>query len=328
MASDDALGDARARTSTEIDPVDIGLPVEPVRAAHGAPVVEHIRAALDARTRTLLAHDPGTRTGSDPEDLHRMRVSVRRMRAVLKAGRSWLERDWCRALRAELGWLGRGLGPVRDLDVQLAGLRGEREELDEPERAPATRLIDELAARREAARTELLRMMRAERYRRLLRSLGEAVDGGPPTASAPPAESDALYELVRDGVRTIERAVDRLGDPPTDQRLHALRIAAKRLRYCAELAVPVFDGVVGEVLAAAEKLQDVLGVHQDAVVAEEWLWWLTHGDGQGTEPATALTTDPEAVFVAGRLAERARARRVEQREAWWPAWRALRRLEL
>ncbi|SDJ70262.1 CHAD domain-containing protein [Actinopolyspora mzabensis] len=326
MSSDDARADTRDRTSTGTDPVDIGLPPEPVRAAHGASVVEHIRAALDTRTRTLLAHDPGTRSGSDPEDLHRMRVSVRRMRAVLKAGRSWLERDWCRSLRAELGWLGRGLGPVRDLDVQLAGLRREREELDEPERPPATRLIDELAAWRDSARTELLEMMRAERYERLLRSLGEAVHDGPPTASAPPRGSDALYELVRDGVTTIERAVGDLGDPPTDERLHALRIAAKRLRYCAELAVPVFDGGVEEVLAAAEKLQDELGVHQDAVVTEEWLWWLTHGDEQGAEPAPVR--DPELVFVAGRLAERARARRVRQREAWWSAWRELRRLEL
>ncbi|SFD58383.1 CHAD domain-containing protein [Actinopolyspora alba] len=326
MSSDDARDDARNRTSAGTDPVDIGLPAEPVRAARGASVVEHIRAALDTRTRALLAHDPGTRSGSDPEDLHRMRVSVRRMRAVLKAGRSWLERDWCRSLRAELGWLGRGLGPVRDLDVQLAGLREERDELDEAERRPATRLIDELTERRESARADLLEMMRAERYERLLRSLGEAVHEGPPTASTPPAESDALYELVRGGVRTVERAVGRLGDPPTDERLHALRIEAKRLRYCAELAVPVFDGVVKDVLAAAEKLQDVLGVHQDAVVTEEWLWWLTHGDENGSEPAPVR--DPEVVFVAGRLAERARARRVRQREAWWPAWRKLLRLEL
>ncbi|SDP21425.1 CHAD domain-containing protein [Actinopolyspora xinjiangensis] len=326
MSSTDARDAARDRTSPGADPVDIGLPAEPVRAAHGASVVEHVRAALDARTRVLLAHEAGTRSGADPEDLHRMRVSVRRMRAVLKAGRSWLQPGWCRELRSELGWLGRGLGPVRDLDVQLAELRERHEELDRAEREPAARLLDELARRRESARAELLEMMRGDRYQRLLRSLGEAVADGLPSSADPPSGNEALYELVRNRLGKVERAVRRLDDPPRDEGLHALRIETKRLRYCAELAVPVFDGAVREVLDAAEKLQDVLGAHQDAVVTEEWLRYLTHHDEHGSEPTMA--SDPEAVFVAGRLAERARARRVRQREAWWPVWRTLRRLEL
>ncbi len=32
----------------------------------------------------ILAHDPGTRLGDDPEDLHDLRVAVRRLRAILK----------------------------------------------------------------------------------------------------------------------------------------------------------------------------------------------------------------------------------------------------
>ena len=32
----------------------------------------------------MLAHDPGTRLGDDPEDLHDLRVAVRRLRAILK----------------------------------------------------------------------------------------------------------------------------------------------------------------------------------------------------------------------------------------------------
>ncbi|MBW0094267.1 CHAD domain-containing protein, partial [Pseudonocardia sp. KRD-188] len=73
----------------------------------------------------MLAHDPGTRTGEDIEDLHQMRVSVRRMRAALKAARPLLDPVWADGLRAELGWLGGALGPVRDLDVMLLRLRAE-----------------------------------------------------------------------------------------------------------------------------------------------------------------------------------------------------------
>ena len=64
----------------------IALPA-PVTAAPADPAPHHVRAALDLRLRALLRHDPGARSGTDIEDLHQMRVSVRRMRAALKAAR-------------------------------------------------------------------------------------------------------------------------------------------------------------------------------------------------------------------------------------------------
>ena len=107
---------------------------EPVIAGPEDPATHHVRAALDLRLRALLRHDPDTRSGADPEDLHQMRVSVRRMRASLKAARPLLDATWADDLRAELGWLGSALGPVRDLDVLLLRLRGEIATLPAPER--------------------------------------------------------------------------------------------------------------------------------------------------------------------------------------------------
>jgi Uncharacterized conserved protein len=83
---------------------------EPLTAAPSDPPTHHVRAALDLRLRALLEHDPGTRTGVDIEDLHQMRVSVRRMRAALKAALPLLDTSWADGLRAELGWLAGGSG--------------------------------------------------------------------------------------------------------------------------------------------------------------------------------------------------------------------------
>ena len=47
-------------------------------------------AYLRAQRDALLDHDPGTRLGRDPEDLHDMRVAVRRLRAALAGRRRWL----------------------------------------------------------------------------------------------------------------------------------------------------------------------------------------------------------------------------------------------
>ena len=99
---------ARARTSTK-----------------GAPPGEALGIALEAEYRALLAHDPGTRRGDDPEDLHQLRVATRRLRAFLRAARPLVDGEWAESLREELGWLGGHLGPARDLDVMLGRLRAE-----------------------------------------------------------------------------------------------------------------------------------------------------------------------------------------------------------
>ncbi|HXL43219.1 MAG TPA: CHAD domain-containing protein, partial [Gaiellaceae bacterium] len=81
-----------------------------------APPLESLGALLAAQLRALQSHDPGVRLGTDPEDLHRVRVAVRRSRAILRGARPLLDEQWADSLRAELGWLGQALGPVRDLD--------------------------------------------------------------------------------------------------------------------------------------------------------------------------------------------------------------------
>jgi CHAD domain-containing protein len=104
-------------------PVTLG---EPVRSRPSDPAVHQLRAALDTRLRALLAHDPGTRTGEDPEDLHQMRVAVRRMRATLTAARPLLDRIWADDLAAASG-----RKPVRKLvesTVALQDVLGEHQD--------------------------------------------------------------------------------------------------------------------------------------------------------------------------------------------------------
>ena len=53
----------------------------------GTPAGAALGIALGEQARRLLLHDPGVRLGSDPEDLHQLRVATRRLRAFLRAGR-------------------------------------------------------------------------------------------------------------------------------------------------------------------------------------------------------------------------------------------------
>ena len=283
----------------------------PLTAAPQDSPAHHVRAALDLRLRALLAHDPGTREGADIEHLHQMRVAVRRMRAALKAARPLLDAVWADDLRAELGWLGRALGPVRDLDVLLLRLHGEIATLPDREQAAGTELVAALLEEHAAARSEMLAVLESGRYQNLLERLADAIRLPLPTPSATQVQPE-LVDLVRAEVRTLTKAVRRAGDDPPDQTLHDLRIRGKRVRYVGELVEPMLGEPVKRLLKATAGLQEVLGDHQDACVAEQRLRGLL--DGLGEYP------DAHVVFVAGRLVERERARATQKRAEWWTAW--------
>src|SRR5262249_62245725 len=106
-----------------------------------APVAEALGLRLREQVTALVSHDPGTRLGSDPEDLHQLRVATRRLRAFLRAARPLLTRGPTEDLRAELSWLGSALGPVRDLDVLVEHFTLELQRLaragDAPPALPA-----------------------------------------------------------------------------------------------------------------------------------------------------------------------------------------------
>jgi CHAD domain-containing protein len=291
-------------------PVELGLPPEPATARRKDPPAVHVRARLDSQLRALLQHEAGTRSGVDPEDLHDMRVTIRRLRAAVNAEGAGLG-ETAAPLQEELKWLGNALGPVRDLDVQLERLRAEAAGFEDSERVAVERLLSGLVDERKAARKRMLAAMRTKRYPALLESLASA------TASTPVAETNgqpdqAVISVIYKPYRKLYKAVRALGENPPDEELHALRIKGKRLRYAAELVGDAGKEPVKNLVKATKAFQEVLGEHQDAAVAEETIRRLRAGH-----------EDPEVIFVAGRLVEREHARRVEYREQWRNKWAAV-----
>ncbi|AHH94309.1 CHAD domain-containing protein [Kutzneria viridogrisea] len=265
----------------------------------------HVRAAVHGNLLAMLHHEAGSRTGEDPEDLHQLRVAVRRLRAVLKTVPGCV--PGCPELRAELGWLGGALGPVRDLDVLIDRLREEAEDFPEEERAAVEALIAGLVTDRLAARRLLVAALNSARYRALLHALAEASRSPLPADPGPD-----LMHLVRKPYRKLHKAVLALAEDPPDEDLHRLRIMGKRLRYAAELAAPIAGRKVKALLKATKELQEVLGEHQDACVAEQEVRRLLAAQGE--------VIDWDLVFAAGRLVEREHVRRTRYRALWQGTW--------
>ena len=270
------------------------------------PSKPQLQAFFLRQYQQILAHDPGTRLGDDPEDLHDLRVAVRRLRAILKVAAPPLDETWADELRGELDWLGGALGHVRDLDVMLARLRKEKSRLGDDEQRDFAPLLRKLQRQRTTHRRSLLAALDSSRYTDLLDRL-EETGRRPHTASVRPT----AQEIAEAQFSKLRKAVRKLGREPSDDDLHSVRIKGKRARYAAELASPGAGKGVAKLIDAAKEFQDVAGEHQDAVVTAERLRFLSAKAAPGT------------AFAAGRIAERQEARRTAARAAFPDAWKKL-----
>jgi CHAD domain-containing protein len=225
--------------------------------------------------------------------------------------------EWDEALRAELKWLGAELGAVRDTEVLLGLLRSKVAQLTEANQPVGEHLLDRLVQRWEDERVELLEALRSPRYAQLLDRL---VDAAREPALLPEADAPATEVLPRLGRRPwkqLRRAIKELPEVPPDQQLHAVRIRAKRSRYAAEAVAPALGPRAKRFAKAVAALQDVLGDHQDAVVAATWL-----------RGAAENTSNRDEVFVAGVLTGMIRVVEHETRAAWPKAWKRVRHRRL
>jgi CHAD domain-containing protein len=299
-----ALG-ARAVAAPDVVVPDVG----PASA-----VGDVIAWAIAGSVVRLVGHDAAVRLGEDPEGVHQARVATRRLRSHLRTFGAMLEGDWRDGLRAELRWLGDELGAVRDLDVLEERIRRHGAALPDDEAAGVMKVLERVHRRREAARSELLAAMHEPRYVELLDALVDAASNPRVLAEVADARAvdvlgvvmDAPWEHLRTRCRKLELTSG-------DAALHDARIRAKRVRYAAESLVPVFGKPARRFARRTEALQQVLGAHQDAVVATTWL---RH---------EAMHAPARMAFAAGRLAAIEASAHDDARAGWPEAWKRLRR---
>jgi CHAD domain-containing protein len=258
---------------------------------------------IAAQRDELVRHETAVLLDADPKGVHKMRVAIRRLRALLHAARPAVDRTWADDLRDELSWLADRLAPVRDADVLIGRLQTELVSLG-PDAIHGRALLTALDQDRRSARGQLLEALETDRYRRLLNAV-EAAAGEPWIVNA----DVTLETMAEREFRAARKHARRLGSPPSDADLHRLRILVKRARYAAELLDPT-KKKVAKFLERATALQTVLGEHQDAVVADAEL-----------RDAARRANRSDAWVVAGRLIEREQEQRARARRAFGSTWK-------
>jgi CHAD domain-containing protein len=239
---------------------------EPALCLYGARV-------LARKLWDMLDEIPGVRENRDPECVHKMRVASRRFRNALSLFSACFpqgeEKSWEREARK----VARALGRARDLDVQKESVAEALESVGDPHLKPGIeRLLLRLTQSRERVQESVLKAVTALDEGRLKGEMPEALRALSVEMRLKGAsESDAV---VRDhAVLLVARrfeelmAFDTVADRPERvEELHAMRIAAKHLRYSLENFRPLFPGSAESFLERLKEMQDLLGVIHDCDV--------------------------------------------------------------
>jgi CHAD domain-containing protein len=229
----------------------------------------------------MMQHEPGTREGSDEEELHDMRVATRRMRAALRVFSRYLDAEQYRPFLRGLRETGRELGAVRDLDVFRIKTQTYLDSRAEEQRAGLDPLLEAWERERERARTELLVYLDSSRYQHFKERFetflrvpgagagpGETGDGEPLPIRVGDVLPGVLFDRLAD-VKAFDRAISQPDAPLV--RFHQLRITSKGLRYTLEFFQEVLGADGKPLIDRTKRVQDHLGDLQDAVVACEVL---------------------------------------------------------
>jgi inorganic triphosphatase YgiF len=268
--------------------------------------------ALARHLRGLLWNAPGARLGVNPECLHDMRVSARRLRAVLRLFRGHLPPATAAKLAEELKWLGQSLGAVRDLDVHLQECAALRRR---PGIAPASDACHaEMNRRRERAYKTLHGDLRNARFRAIPRACRDLIRRlRRPTAAGRATIASRGAEWLRRDLGKILKAGRAIAADTPAAALHRLRIRCKRLRYDCETLRDLYGKPVSKMARRLAALQDVLGAHQDAVAAQALI---ERAAAESSAAPDAPALSPAFVCCAAAWREEQLARRAAFPEAW------------
>ncbi|MDD2857808.1 MAG: CYTH and CHAD domain-containing protein [Candidatus Nanopelagicales bacterium] len=250
-----------------------------------------IRATIARHVRDLILADIAVRRDL-PDAVHQVRVSARRLRSVLRTFDPLLDHEWALALEEELSWLADEMGLIRDTEVLEERLLAHATQLDGPDALLAIPAITAMLDRRvEGARSGALAALRSDRHTYLIDDLIQAARAPQLQDSAYQACEDVLPALVADAWRTLVKATHRLEIFGPAPEWHRARIKAKRARYAVDAVLPIFQGRVRRLSKELAEVTELLGDHQDAWVAQEFL----------RELAGAATTDGATGYALGLL---------------------------
>jgi triphosphatase len=256
------------------EPGEWGAPLHAGYAefAIDGPADEALAAIAQGCLRQIAGNAAGLLAESDPEWVHQMRIGTRRLRSCMALIESIAGRARVAPLVSEIRWLAEILGAARDRDVlateTLPPLASALAAIPGPA-GGVLHLRQRIGGHRTRARKAARTAVASLRFQRLLLAIG-ALCAAPGFGAneRPQISARAFSEKLLTHRHEQLLAKGAALEHATDEERHAVRIAAKKLRYAAEFFSPPEPRKRNRAyLKALARLQDALGHWHDAVVA-------------------------------------------------------------
>jgi CHAD domain-containing protein len=229
------------------------------------------------QARQLAGQIDGVRLAEDIEYIHRARVATRRLRAGLRVFADCYDRPTIKRWQKAVRQLTKGLGKARDADVQCAFALNALIALESREHYPGiARLMVKLDRRREKVQPKVNEALDRFESTGVLKELSSEMKKTSATLEKRDVSVQSAVVFEKAGQHILARLEELLGyrdclsDPEQQDRHHAMRIAAKRLRYTMEMCKPAYDSQLDEFISSSKEIQSLLGDIHDCDVWTEY----------------------------------------------------------
>ncbi|MBW4664927.1 MAG: CHAD domain-containing protein [Chroococcus sp. CMT-3BRIN-NPC107] len=242
--------------------------------------------AINKHLQKVVKHEKDVLKDKNPEDLHQMRVGMRRLRSAIVGFAPALKLPKP-ATEKRIGKIARILGSLRDLDVLDAALENDyKPSLPAKEQKYLETVLDDIKKQRRYALKEVKETIESKQYRVLKESLNEwlkqpeyhkiakmPIDEVLPDLLLPEISRLLLHPgwLVGNEDKIVElKAVEKIL-AEQGQLLHSLRKETKRVRYQMEVFSEFYSENYANYLEDIKAIQEILGKIQDSHVLTEFL---------------------------------------------------------
>jgi CHAD domain-containing protein len=239
------------------------------------PAAEATKIILRQLLKIMRANEAGIKADIDIEFLHDYRIAVRRTRSALSQIRQVFPPQKTDHYKQEFRALGKLTNGLRDLDVYLLAEPDFRAMLPDAMQPDIAPLFDYLRSHRADALAAVIAGLESKSYARMITKwetfLNKPVKAkDAPKATVPiidPARkriNNQYCRIVRDGNAILKQ--------PEDERLHALRVECKKLRYLLEFFASIFPPAeIAKRIKQLKRVQDNLGEFTDLAVQQAYL---------------------------------------------------------
>jgi len=243
--------------------------------------------AIAKHLEKMLVRETGVLADRDPEELHQMRVSMRRLRSAITGFAPALNLPKTASDR-NLKKIARILGNLRDLDVLEAEFKTQyRPLLPEAEQKSLDKALKNLEKKRKIAYKEVKKTFKKQRYKYLKKDLNRWVKKPRYKKIGNVALEEVLPDLLLPQVSKLLLHPGwwlgiKQGEPSSlagvegvlereAEILHNLRKEAKRSRYNMDLFTEFYGDRYQKYVKKIKNIQEVLGEIQDCYILGEFL---------------------------------------------------------